>query len=121
MLGLERQLSNFRISKPLKVVDFMQLFRGHRQLREPPLSPAALSRLGEAVVGEREGVAMKREANKFVVPCIFSTHATFLLHKYKLDKGRQRKRERTSRWKRVKKRRVEGFESSAETAGVSCF
>lgn len=55
MVGLERQLSNFRISKPLKVVDFMQLFRGHRQLREPPLSPAALSRLGEAVVGTREG------------------------------------------------------------------
>lgn len=55
MLGLERQLSNFRISKPLKVVDFMQLFRGHRQLREPPLSPAALSRLGEAVAGAREG------------------------------------------------------------------
>lgn len=51
---------------------------------------------------------MKREANKFVVPCIFCTHATFLLHKYKLDKGRQRKRERTSRWERAKKKKGGG-------------
>lgn len=89
------QLSNFRISKPLKVVDFMQLFRGHRQLREPPLSPAALSQL--RTVGER-GVkwGVKRgncgRSNKFVVPCIFCTHATFLLHKYKPDKVRDRMR-----------------------------
>lgn len=36
---------------------------------------------------------MEREANKFVVPCIFCTHATFLLRKINSIKGgRERKR-----------------------------
>lgn len=81
----------------------MQLFRGRRQLRERPLSPAALSQLRavhragggndvrEAGKSNREASGKTGRSNKFVVPCIFCTQATFLLHKYKLDKVRARR------------------------------
>jgi len=80
-------LSNFHITKPLKVVDFMQLFRGHRQLREGLCQHfRPLSNTSPPPLFYRPHPPPGRLTNKFVVPCIFCTPATFLPHKYKLDK-----------------------------------